>query len=115
MNGTSVVPKMMSWRALILAAVGVTVAAVFLSPDLAFAQDSNIDNIGGNLEDLLRKFGEAFLYGVVAVVAIFFLIQRKYGELAVWVGVSLLVGWLVLSPDTAAQTGRDFVDSLLGG
>ncbi|MBA2523105.1 MAG: hypothetical protein H0V25_07195 [Solirubrobacterales bacterium] len=114
MNSMILVPRMVSWKALLLAVAVVTIGAVFLMPDHALAAAGPLDNVGTNLSTLLKNFGKAFLYGVVAVVAVFFLIQRKYSELAIWVAVSMLVGWLVLSPNTAAETGRDFVQSLLG-
>lgn len=99
-----------------LAAFAVVIATTLIAPGLALAQDSGggINNVGNNLKTTLTNFAQPVLAGVIAVVAIFFLVQRKYSELAIWVGASLLVGWLVMSPDTIANSGRDFVNSLLG-
>lgn len=100
---------------MVVTATAIAIGSVLIVPSMALAQESGVDNVGENLGDTLRGFAEPVLFGVMAIVAMFFLIQRKYSELAIWVGASLLVGWLVLSPDVAAEKGREFVDSLLGG
>ena len=44
--------------------------------------------------------------GVIAVVSLMFLINRRYGELATFLLASVVVAWLVFSPDQVASAAR---------
>lgn len=51
--------------------------------------------------------------GIVAIVALVFLINRRYTELGLFLIAAVVVGWMVFSPDQIAQAARDIGDEIL--
>ena len=101
----------MSRRSLILALALVVVAALlWLAPE-APAQSGN--DVGENLGDLLRRYASQVYGGIVAIVSLIFLLNRRYTELGLFVLAAVLVAWLVFSPDQVARTARDIGDQVL--
>lgn len=91
-----------SRRAVAVVVVAVIWASV-VAPVAAFAAGNDV---GANLSEVLRHFAGEVYAGLVSVVSVVFLINRRYPELAKFVGAALLVGWLVFSPDQVAHTAR---------
>ena len=85
-----------------LAALAVLVA--LLCPAIAAAATGN--DVGANLSKLLRHYAGELYGGVIAVVSLMFLINRRYGELATFLVASVVVAWLVFSPDQVANAAR---------
>jgi hypothetical protein len=98
------------WVAVLLTfAVGVLVC-LWLVPD-ALAQSGN--EVGRNLGGLLRRYAGQIYGGVIAIVSLLFLLNRRYTELALFVLAAVLVAWLVFSPDQVARTARGIGDQVL--
>lgn len=95
-------------------ALGLLVLAVvlWLAPD-ALAATGN--DVGGNLGSLLRQYAVEIYGGVVAVVSLVFLLNRRYSELALFVLAAVVVAWMVFSPDQVAQSARSIGRRILGG
>lgn len=102
-----------SRRAVIAAVAGLVVAALllWLAPD-ALAQSGN--DVGRNLGDLLRQYATQIYGGIIAIVSLVFLINRRYGELGVFLLAAVVVAWLVFSPDQVAAAARSIGRRVLG-
>ncbi|MGH2742427.1 MAG: hypothetical protein ACRDN8_08080 [Thermoleophilaceae bacterium] len=85
-------------------------AGLWLAPE-ALAQAGN--DMGQNLGDLLRRYAGQIYGGVIAIVALIFLINRRYTELGLFFLAAVLVAWLVFSPDQVADTARGIGDEIL--
>ena len=64
-------------------------------------------DIGENLGDLLASWAGALFSGIAGVMALVFLINRRFTDLAVFLLAVVLVGGLVFAPGTvqSAVTG----------
>jgi len=94
----------MSRRAALFSLALVTSLALALL--LAPAALAAGNDIGHNLGSLLRKYAGEVYGGIVAVVGLVFLLNRRFTDLAVFFVAAILVGWLVFSPDQIANAAR---------
>ena len=78
---------------LAILAIVLSAAALWLAPDAL---------------DAAQIYG-----GVIAIVGLIFLINRKFTDLAVFFLAAILVGWLVFSPDQVADAARAVGDRIL--
>lgn len=97
-------PAVIAVLALVLA------AAALLVPD-ALAAGGN--DVGRNIGSTLRHYAAQIYGGVIAIVGLIFLINRKFTDLAVFFLAAILVGWLVFSPDQVADAARAVGDRIL--
>lgn len=94
----------MSRRAALFSlALVVSLAMVLLLAPTALAAGNDV---GHNLGALLRKYASEVYGGIVAVVGLVFLLNRRYTDLAMFFVAAVLVGWLVFSPDQIANAAR---------
>ena len=85
-----------------LALLAALAAALVLAP-VALAAGNDV---GHNLGSLLRKYAGEIYGGIVAVVGLVFLLNRRLQELGLFFVAAVLVGWLVFSPDQVANAAR---------
>ena len=91
-------------RRLHLAAAACMAAAVLLlAPAAALAAGNDV---GHNLGSLLRHYASEVYGGIVAVVGLVFLLNRRFTDLAMFFLAAIMVGWLVFSPDQVADAAR---------
>jgi hypothetical protein len=83
---------------------------LWLAPE-ALAQAGN--DVGENLGDLLRRYAGQIYGGVIAIVSLIFLLNRRYTDLGLFFLAAVLVAWLVFSPDQVARTARGIGDQIL--
>lgn len=74
-----------------------SVAAFAFAPDLALAAPGGGQGIGSGLTSLLKGTASQVFVGIVAIVSIIFLINRKYSELMLFFGASVIVAMLVFN------------------
>lgn len=93
----------------VIYAIWIAVAALIVPPQALAAGN----DIGHNLGATLRKYAGEVYGGIVAVVGLVFLLNRRFNELAVYFLAAVLVGWLVFSPDQIANAARSIGDQVL--
>ncbi len=91
-------------RALRMALLLAAVALLFLAAPASALGAGN--DVGHNLGALLRKYASEVYGGLVAIVGLIFLLNRRYTDLAMFFLAATLVGWLVFSPDQVANAAR---------
>jgi hypothetical protein len=77
--------------------------ALLLAPAAALAAGNDV---GRNIGSLLRQYAGEVYGGIVAIVGLVFLLNRKFTDLALFFVAAILVGWLVFSPDQVADAAR---------
>lgn len=86
-----------------LIAIGIAAILVLVEPTAALAAGNDV---GANLSKLLRHYASELYAGILAIVSLVFLINRRYGELGTFLAASVVVAWLVFSPDQVSAAAR---------
>jgi hypothetical protein len=86
-------------------------AAMSIVPAAALAASGN--SVGSNLSGLLRGIAGELYTGIVAVVGLLFLFNRRFTELAMFFVAAILVGWLVFAPSDVADLARQIAGQVL--
>lgn len=103
--------KLLRWLLVIALLLTIAVALLLvLAPD-AFAAGNDV---GRNVGDLLKQYAGEIYGGVVAIVGLVFLVNRRYTELAMFLLAAVVVAWLVFSPDQVANAARAIGRQVLG-
>lgn len=84
---------------------------VMLSPTEALAAGNDV---GRNLGGLLKGYASQIYGGVVAIVGLVFLVNRRYTELAMFILAAVMVAWLVFSPDQIADAAKAIGKQVFG-
>lgn len=87
----------------------VLAAAALLAPDALAAGN----DVGRNIGSELRRWAASIYGGLIAIVGLIFLLNRKFTDLAVFFVAAILVGWLVFSPDQVADAARAIGNRIL--
>lgn len=95
----------------VVAVAVLAVAFLILAPD-ALAQAGN--DVGRNLGGMLRRYATQIYGGVVAIISLIFLVNRRYTELGIFLLASVVVAWMVFSPDQIARAARAVGREILG-
>jgi hypothetical protein len=96
--------------AVALALAAVLAAVLWLAP-AALAAGGN--DVGRNIGSTLRHYAGEIYGGVIAIVGLIFLVNRKFTDLAMFLLAAILVGWLVFSPDQVANAARAIGNRIL--
>jgi hypothetical protein len=86
-----------------LLAAGIVAALALIEPTAAMAAGNDV---GANLSKLLRHYASELYAGILAIVSLVFLVNRRYGELGTFLVASVVVAWLVFSPDQVSSAAR---------
>jgi hypothetical protein len=84
----------------------VVVLLAFAGADYALAAGDG-EQVGENVGNLLGSWAKSLYVGICALVALLFLMNRRFADLAVFMVAALVVGGFVLVPDQVAGTMRD--------
>ncbi|HWA55255.1 MAG TPA: hypothetical protein VG816_13885 [Solirubrobacterales bacterium] len=94
----------MKRRVLVALLLGLAACAFLLAPAAALAASGN--DVGHNIGSTLRHYAGEVYGGIISIVGLVFLLNRKFTDLAVFFVAAVLVGWLVFSPDQVADAAR---------
>ncbi len=93
----------MSRRLRLATCAALAAIALMLAPAAALAAGNDV---GHNIGSLLRQYAGEVYGGIVAVVGLVFLVNRKFTDLAMFFLAAIMVGWLVFSPDQVASAAK---------
>jgi hypothetical protein len=65
------------------------------------------ERVGENIGDLLGGWAKSLYVGIAGVVALMFLLNRRFADLALFMVAALVVGGFVMAPNDIAGTVRD--------
>ena len=88
----------------------VTAAAVFvctLSVTASAWAQGDGEKIGENVGKLLGGWAKSLYVGIAAIVALMFLLNRRFADMAVFMLAALIVGGFVMAPNDVAGTIQD--------
>jgi hypothetical protein len=80
----------------------------------ALAAGSGGEQVGENLGNMLGGWAKSLYAGIAGIVAVVFLFNRRFAELAVFVGAAIIVGGFVLAPRDVASMVHDIWATLTG-
>jgi hypothetical protein len=72
------------------------------------------EKVGENLGNMLGGWAKSLYAGIAGIVAVIFLFNRRFAELAVFVGAAIIVGGFVLAPRDVASLVHDIWATLTG-
>lgn len=72
------------------------------------------EQVGKNLGDLLGSWSKSLYGGIAGLVALVFLLNRRFADLAVFMVAAVLVGGFVMAPGEIASTVRDIWHTISG-
>jgi hypothetical protein len=81
----------------------VMVYVVVLFPAAALASG---DDVGANVGNLLKHYASEVYGGIVGVISLMFLLNRRYTELAVFLFAAIVVAWMVFAPSEIATAAE---------
>ena len=72
------------------------------------------EKVGENVGNLLGGWARSLYVGIAAVVALMFLMNRRFGDLAIFMLAALLVGGFVMAPSDISAMVRDIWATITG-
>ena len=85
---------------------------VLMAPAAAAAGDG--ERVGENVGNLLGGWAKSLYVGIAAVVALLFLLNRRFSDMAIFMVAALVVGGFVMAPNDVAGTVRDIWQTITG-
>lgn len=82
-----------------------------LFPADAFAAGNNV---GANVANLLKGYATDLYGGIVAVISLVFLLNRRYTELGVFLFAAIVVAWMVFAPADIAKAAEGIGKQIFG-
>ena len=98
-------------RKFTLSIAAMSVFLVLAAPALA-AGDG--EQVGKNLGNLLGGWSKSLYGGIAGLVALVFLLNRRFADLAIFMVAAVLVGGFVMAPGDIASTVRDIWHTIAG-
>ncbi len=72
------------------------------------------NDVGANVGNLLKHYASEVYGGIVAVISLTFLLNRRYTELAVFLFASIVVAWMVFAPSEIATAAESIGKQIFG-
>ena len=89
-----------------LSLIAVAGVAALLRATTTFAAGDG-ERVGENVADLLGGWAKSLYAGIAAVMALMFLLNRRFADLALFALAAVVVGGFVMAPNEVAGTVRD--------
>jgi uncharacterized membrane protein YccC len=86
-------------------------SALMMFPVAAFASG---DDVGQNVANLLKGYATELYGGIVGVVSLMFLINRRYSELVVFLCAAIAVAWMVFASSDIATAAEAIGKQIFG-
>jgi hypothetical protein len=90
-----------------------TVVSLLLAAPAALAAGDG-ERVGENIGNLLGGWAKSLYVGIAGVVALMFLLNRRFADMAVFMLAALVVGGFVMAPNDIAGTVRDIWHTITG-
>jgi hypothetical protein len=87
------------------------ICALMLFPAAAFASGNDV---GHNVANLLKGYATELYGGIVGVISLVFLINRRYTELAVFLFAAIVVAWMVFASSEIATAAEAIGKQIFG-
>jgi hypothetical protein len=94
--------------------VTVGAASLLLSLATSALAAGDGEQVGKNLGNLLGGWSKSLYGGIAGLVALVFLLNRRFADLAVFMVAAVLVGGFVMAPGDIASTVRDIWHTVAG-
>jgi hypothetical protein len=91
--------------------VWLAACAVVVFPAQAFASGNDV---GENVANLLKGYATDLYGGVVAIIAVVCLMNRRYVELATFLFAAVVVAWMVFDPGDIATAAEAIGKQIFG-
>ena len=88
-------------------AIGATVTVCTWAVAASAVAAGDGEKVGENIGKLLGGWAQSLYFGIAAVVALMFLLNRRFADLAVFMVAALIVGGFVMAPNDVAGTVQD--------
>lgn len=85
---------------------------VLMAPAAVAAGDG--ERVGENVGNLLGGWARSLYVGIAAIVALLFLMNRRFADMAIFMVAALVVGGFVMAPNDVAGTVRDIWQTITG-
>ncbi len=72
------------------------------------------ERVGENIGDLLGGWAKSLYVGIAGLVALMFLLNRRFADLMLFMVAATLVGGFVMAPNDIAATVRDIWRTITG-
>ena len=72
------------------------------------------EKVGQNLGHLLGGWARSLYLGIAGLVALMFLLNRRFADLAIFMIAAVVVGGFVMAPNDIASTVRDIWHTITG-
>jgi hypothetical protein len=96
-------------RAVCIVLLTVWISVLFPASALAAGND-----VAKNIGDLLKGYAGEVYGGIVAVISLMFLLNRRYTELAVFLFAAIVVAWMVFAPGEIASAAEGIGKQIFG-
>lgn len=96
----------------VLRGAAVTAIGWALMAPAAMAAQGDGEKIGSNLGHLLGSWSRSLYLGIAGLIALVFLLNRRFADLAIFIVAAVVVGGFVLDPSGVAGAVRGIWNSL---
>jgi peptidoglycan/LPS O-acetylase OafA/YrhL len=87
------------------------IGALLLFPAAALAAGNDI---GKNVANLLKGYATELYGGIVGVISLVFLLNRRFNELAVFLLAAIVVAWMVFASSDLAKAAEAIAKQVFG-
>ncbi|MGN6372371.1 MAG: hypothetical protein ACTHM1_05205 [Solirubrobacteraceae bacterium] len=72
------------------------------------------NDVGKNVGNLLKHYAGELYGGIVGVISLMFLVNRRYTELAIFLFAAVVVAWMVFAPSEISKAAESIGKQIFG-